>query len=138
MIFTDAERAYLEAQGLGRLATAQPDGTLQANPVGFTYNVELDTIDVRGFNMVRSRKYRNIEDNGRVAFVVDDVPSLDPYRIRCLEIRGTAEAVRGPADPATGADGAIIRIHPKRVISIGINKEFDVAAPAADTRDVEA
>jgi pyridoxamine 5'-phosphate oxidase family protein len=138
MIFTDAERAYLESQTLGRLATAQPDGTLQASPVGFTYNEELGTIDVRGFGMARSRKFRNVEDNGRAAFVVDDVISHDPFRARCLEIRGEAEAVRGPADPATGADGAVIRIRPRRIISFGINAELDMAAPAADNRDVEA
>ena len=44
--------------------------------------------------MTRSRKYRNVADNGlRVAFVVDDLRSRDPWRVRCLEIRGTAEVV---------------------------------------------
>ena len=138
MIFKDAERAYLESQTLGRLATAQPDGTLQVSPVGFTYNEELDTIDVRGFGMAGSRKFRNVEDNGRAAFVIDDVVSLEPLRVRCLEIRGSAEAVRGPADPAAGADGAVIRIRPKRIISFGINAELDMAAPTSDNRDVEA
>ena len=33
-IFAEAELAYLATQRLGRLATAQPNGTLQANPVG--------------------------------------------------------------------------------------------------------
>lgn len=138
MIFTDAERAYLESQSLGRLATAQPDGTLQASPVGFEYNAELETIDVRGFGMAGSRKFRNIEDNGRVAFVVDDVASREPFHPRCLEVRGSAEAVRGPGDPAVGGDGAIIRIRPKRIISFGINSDFDMATVAADNRDVEA
>lgn len=138
MIFTEAERGYLESAQLGRLATVQPDGTLQASPVGFEYNAELDTIDVRGYGIARSRKFRNVEDNGRVAFVIDDVPSRDPFRARCLEIRGTAEAVRGPGDEAAGADGAIIRIRPKRIISFGINSEFDMALVHTDNRDVEA
>jgi pyridoxamine 5'-phosphate oxidase family protein len=137
MIFTEAERTYLESQRLGRLATARPDGTLQASPVGFAYNAELETIDVQGFGMLGSRKFRNVEDNGRVAFVVDDVASLEPFHPRCLEIRGSAEAVRGPADPATGSDGAVIRIRPKRIISFGINSGFDMATVAADNRDVE-
>lgn len=136
MIFTAAETAYLESQRLGRMATVQPDGTLQASPVGFAVNTDEGTIDVRGFGMVNSRKFRNIEDNGRVAFVVDDVPSLDPFQVRCLEIRGWAEAVREPADAAKGADGAIIRIHPKRIISFGINDEFDMANVTAHNRDV--
>ena len=137
MIFTEAERAYLESQRLGRLATARPDGTLQANPVGFDYNPELGTIDVRGHGMITSRKFRNVEHNGRVAFVVDDAASLDPFVPRCLEIRGTAEAVRGPGDPEAGEDGAIIRIRPKRIISFGINSEFDMATVYADCRDVD-
>ena len=138
MTFTEAETAYLDSQRWGRLATAQPDGTLQVSPVGFTYNAELGTIDVRGFRMTKSRKFRNVATNGRAAFVVDDVPSLDPFRARCLEIRGWARAVEGPADQATGADGAIIRIHPKRIISFGINVEFDAANLTTESRDVRS
>src|SRR3954447_23334228 len=44
-MFTDEELAYLESQRIGRLATSQPDGTLQNNPVGFGVNQELGTID---------------------------------------------------------------------------------------------
>lgn len=113
MTFHDFELEYLREQPLGRLATAQPDGTLQVSPVGFTYNAELGTIDIAGFRMTRSQKYRNVADNGRVAFVVDDLYSRDPWRVRCLEIRGTAEVVD---------DQALIRIHPTRVISFGIDE----------------
>ena len=115
MTFTAAELAYLAGQPLGRLATAQPDGTLQVSPVGFRWNSDLATIDISGWHMAASRKYRNVADNGRVAFVVDDLPSTDPWRVRCLEIRGVAEAVQ----PAAGE--AIIRIHPRRIISFGID-----------------
>jgi pyridoxamine 5'-phosphate oxidase family protein len=136
MIFTEAEIAYLEGQNLGRLATAQPDGTLQASPVGFAYNAELETIDVRGHGMAGSRKFKNVADNGRVAIVVDDIPSFDPLVVRCLEVRGTAETVQGPADPALGDDGALIRIHPKRIISFGVNEEFDMAKRNTSNRTV--
>jgi pyridoxamine 5'-phosphate oxidase family protein len=136
MIFTEAELAYLDGQRWGRLATAQPDGTLQASPVGFEYNAELDTIDVRGYGMSGSRKFKNVADNGRAAFVVDDVPSLDPFRVRCLEIRGSAEAVQGPNNRADGGDGAIIRIHPKRIISFGIDEEFDMTDVKTHNRTV--
>ena len=115
MSFTAAELAYLATQRLGRLATAQPDGTLQVSPVGFRYNSSLGTIDIGGWRMEASRKYRNVADNGRVAFVVDDLPSVHPWRVRCLEIRGVAEAVQPP-----GGD-AVIRIHPRRIISFGID-----------------
>jgi pyridoxamine 5'-phosphate oxidase family protein len=37
------------------------------------------------------------------------------------EIRGDAEAIDTPTDSAGGIDGAIIRIHPRRIISFGID-----------------
>ncbi len=97
MIFTADELAYLATQTLGRLATVQPDGTLQVSPVGFHYNPDTESIDIRGFRMSASRKFRNVADNGRVAFVIDDIASVQPWRVRCLEIRGRAEAVEAPA-----------------------------------------
>jgi pyridoxamine 5'-phosphate oxidase family protein len=123
MPFTQAELDYLAGQRLGRLATVQPNGTLQNNPVGFRYNAETGTIDVRGFGMSRSRKYRNVADNGRVAFVVDDIYSVDPWRVRCLEVRGRAEALPDAATPEGGMDGAVIRIHPERVLSFGVERQ---------------
>lgn len=120
MTFTDVEIDYLQSQLVGRLATVQPNGTLQVNPVGFRYNPELATIDIGGFNFTSSRKFRNVTDNGRVAFVVDDV-STDPWRIRCVEIRGTADAVDDPG-AFPDLDDAIIRIRPKRIISFGVDE----------------
>jgi pyridoxamine 5'-phosphate oxidase family protein len=122
MTFSARELEYLATQQLGRLATAQPDGTLQVSPVGFRYNPETATIDIGGFVMSRSQKFRNVADNGRVALVIDDVASVQPWRVRCLEIRGRAEAVAAPADTAPGVDGALIRIHPQRIISFGIDQ----------------
>jgi pyridoxamine 5'-phosphate oxidase family protein len=120
-MFTDEELAYLESQPIGRLATIQPDGTLQNNPVGFGVNQELGTIDIGGYNMARSRKFRNVAANGRAGFVVDDVYSTDPWRVRLLEVRGHAEAITEPADASDQMGGSpIIRVHPTRVLSIGL------------------
>ena len=88
MPFSESELDFLSSQQLGRLATIQHDGTLQVNPVGFTYNAELDTFDIHGYRISSSRKFRNVAGNGRAAFVIDDVPSVNPWRVRCLEIRG--------------------------------------------------
>jgi pyridoxamine 5'-phosphate oxidase family protein len=129
MTFTAQELEYLAGQQLGRLATMQPDGTLQVSPVGFAWNPETSTIDIHGFKMAASRKFRNVAANGRVAFVVDDLPSIDPWRVRCLEIRGHGEAVDGP--------DAIIRIHPRRVISFGIGEpDTDAHRLTVHNRDV--
>ena len=116
MTFTAFEIDYLNQADLGRLATIQPDGTPQNSPVGFTYNAELGTIDIAGYEMAKSRKYRNVATNNRVAFVVDDITSRDPWRVRCLEIRGTAVQAESGGAP-------IIRVIPRRVISFGIDDQ---------------
>lgn len=123
--FTDAEASYLLSQRLGRLATVAPDGTLQNNPVGFKINNILGTIDIRGYNMGASRKFHNVEANPEVAFVVDDIASYDPWSVRGVEIRGTAEAVRGVEDTGHGTSPEIIRIHPRRIISWGVTPGAD-------------
>ena len=125
MIFKPHEVAYLREAELGRLATVQPNGTPQVSPVGFTYNEDLQTIDIKGYRMSTSQKYRNIATNNKVALVVDDIASRNPWRVRCLEIRGVAEQATVPDERTGGAgkglDSAIIRIRPRRVISFGID-----------------
>ncbi|MET7771193.1 PPOX class F420-dependent oxidoreductase [Nocardia sp. NPDC005366] len=116
---------YLRTQRLGRLATVRPDGSPQNNPVGFRYNAELGTIDIAGWNMGASWKFRNLADNDRVAFVVDDVASVQPWRVRCLEIRGTAQALTDVRPYMEGLSREMIRIRPDRVIAFGLE-----AAPA--------
>jgi pyridoxamine 5'-phosphate oxidase family protein len=126
MPYTESEIAYLGEQPLGRLATLRPDGTLQNSPVGFRYNAARGTIDIGGFNLTESRKYRNVEATGQVAFVVDDVPSVDPWKVRCLEIRGTAEVIEKPSDSAYGTGDPIIRVHARRIISYGTEERGTV------------
>src|SRR5208282_5945630 len=101
MILTDAERRFLARQPRGHLSTIGPDGTPQVKPLGFTWNAALGTIDIAGFNMGRSAKYRNIQSNPRVAFVVDEVTEDTMEGAHFLELRGVAEAVPG-AIPADG------------------------------------
>ncbi len=135
MTFTDAELTYLNSQTLGRLATLRPDGTLQASPIGFTVN-ENGTVDIGGMFMAKTQKYRNVEATGQVALVVDDLASTDPWRVRCVEIRGTAEAVPGTPQPGGSDDGALIRIHPKRVISFGLDLDVPPHEMTMNARDV--
>ena len=128
MAFKPHEIEFMKAADLARLATIQPDGTLQNNPVGFAYNDDLGTIDIHGYRMSKSRKFRNVASNSTVALVIDDIASRNPWRVRCLEIRGTAEQAEsgerrtephGPGD--SEIDTAIIRITPRRIISFGID-----------------
>ena len=131
----------MKAADLARLATIQPDGTLQNSPVGFSYNEALGTVDIHGYRMSKSRKFRNLASNNTVALVIDDIASRDPWRVRCLEIRGTAELAasgeRRAESNADEIDTAIIRITPRRIISFGIgDTDTEPHKLAADSRDV--
>jgi len=120
---TEQERGYLATQRLGRLATVAADGTLQNNPVAFHYNEETGTIDIGGYRMGGTRKFRNVQAGGQVAFVVDDIVSVDPWRVRGVEIRGWAEALTGQDPPRPGFSGEVIRIHPRRVLAWGVDPD---------------
>jgi pyridoxamine 5'-phosphate oxidase family protein len=123
MQLSDAERGYLSSQLLGRLATVSADGTPQNNPVGFFYNEELGTIDIGGHRMGGTRKFRNVKATGRAAFVVDDLVSVDPWRVRGIEFRGRAEALDDEPPRRPGFSPQLIRIHPDWIYAWGIEGE---------------
>ncbi|MFD5315934.1 PPOX class F420-dependent oxidoreductase [Streptomyces sp. NPDC127098] len=117
--FTDAQRAYLGTQRLARLATVDPGGQPQNNPVGFFLQDD-DTILVGGLRMGATKKWRNLQANPRLSLVVDDVVSVDPWKVRFVEIRGTAELHVGPHDLGAHFSPEVIRIHPRKVHSWGL------------------
>lgn len=84
--------------------------------------------------MGATRKFRNVEADGRVSFVVDDLASVSPWRVRGIEIRGRAEALRGHPSERPGFSAEIIRIHPERILAWGLDPE----APRMRARDVGA
>jgi pyridoxamine 5'-phosphate oxidase family protein len=117
-MFTQKEIAYLNSQPLARLATVAPDGQPDAAPVGF----ELDGqyLYIGGHNPTHTRKYRNLRaGNHKVALVVDDLESVQPWRPRGIRIYGTAEFVerQGRFGP-----GIYMRITPVTSWSWGIEE----------------
>lgn len=113
--FTTAELEYLQGERrLGRIATADSAGHPQVTPVGmWKYNPEKGTIDVSGRDFAATRKYRNVKANPQAAFVVDDMASIDPWRPRAV-------VVEGPAEATMSETGPVIRIHPVRILSWGL------------------
>jgi len=109
MTFSDAEMRFLARQPRGHLATLGPNGTPQVKPLGFTYNPTLGTIDITGFNMSGSVKYRNV-----------------------LEIRGVAETAVGTHDRQGHLAPEIIRIRPRRIVSFNVDPHH----PGFAARDV--
>ena len=77
-IFFPAEIKYLESQQLARLATAGRDCQPHVVPLAFRYKPETDTIDVGGHDFAQRKKYRDVQQNSRVAIVIDDLASIDP------------------------------------------------------------
>ena len=132
--FTAAEIVYLQNQRLGRLATVGPDAQPHVVPVSFRYNPTHEVIEIGGHGgFAKRKKYRDIIRNPRVAFVVDDVPSVNPWTARVVEIRGHAEVVAtGGTEIGPGFDPEMIRIRPKRIVSWGLDTHWS-AAPHART-----
>ncbi len=133
-VFTPAEIAYLKSQRLGRLATVDPGGQPHVVPVGFQYNPDLDTIDIGGHDFAKRKKFRDVQRSPRVAFVIDDLASVNPWRVRGIEIRGVAEVLEsGGKEIGPGYDAEMFRIKPKRIISWGIETDRS----SANARSVE-
>jgi pyridoxamine 5'-phosphate oxidase family protein len=132
--FTAAEVAYLASQPLGRLATVDADGRPHVVPVGVFYDPQSQTIVIGGYagtNMAASKKFRDAQHHPDVAFVVDDLVSVDPWTTRFIEIRGQADThTQGGAEigERIGADvmpfdPAWIRIRPQRILASGIDDD---------------
>ena len=110
--FTEAEAAYLAENFIGRVATVSISGEPHVVPVG--YRFDGSAITFGGWNLESTLKYRNLMANDKVAFVVDDLVSTDPWRARGVEVRGRAE-------PEKGRDGvSMVRIIPLNIRSWGL------------------
>ncbi|MFF7403583.1 PPOX class F420-dependent oxidoreductase [Streptomyces murinus] len=119
--FSAAELSYLRSQRLGRMATVDPHSQPQANPVG--YRLQDDgTILIGGYAMGTTKKWRNLRENPRIALVVDDIVSVDPWRVRGVDIRGEAELLVGPHELGPQLSAEVIRIRPERVFSWGLEE----------------
>lgn len=121
--FTEAEISYLKTQRIGRLATVGSNGQPHVVPVGFRYNPNEGAIEIGGHSgFAKRKKYRDVLQNPRVAFVIDDVPSVNPWTVRGIEIRGQAQVLEhGGRELGPGFDPQMFRIRPSRIISWGIN-----------------
>jgi pyridoxamine 5'-phosphate oxidase family protein len=128
-IFTQKEIEYLKSQRLARIATAaaptQQEGSVQPDvvPVGFDFDSQF--LYVGGMNLLKSTKYRNVLENDKVAIVVDDLKSIDPWDPRGIRIYGTADIVTrqgGYMESTNHPNPHYIRVTPKKKWSWGIEE----------------
>jgi pyridoxamine 5'-phosphate oxidase family protein len=120
-LFSQNEIEYLKSQRLARIATSaiSNDGYIQPDvtPVGFDFDG--DYFYVGGMNILKSTKYKNVLKNNKVAIVIDDLKSVDPWDPRTADVvtrQGGYMDLTGHANPS------YIRISPKKKWNWGIDE----------------
>ncbi len=116
-MFSDQERAYISSQRLARIATVSADSQPDVAPVGFEFDGR--SFYVGGLRMTATLKYRNVLANPRVALVIDDLVSTNPWTPRGVKIHGRATVVE--RDGHVGR-GPYLQIVPERHWSWGIEE----------------
>lgn len=121
--FTDAELDYLQSNTMGRLATVGPDGQPHVVPLTYHVNVEEDSIDLGGIDFANSKKWRDVQQNIRVTFLVDD---FAPREAHAVEIRGDAEVNESGGETINprfpNFVPQFIRLRPRRIVSWGLGE----------------
>lgn len=141
-VFTPEEIEYLQGNKLGRLGTADADRQPHMIPVTYFFNEEENTIDVGGLDFGAGKKWRDVQQNPKVAFLVDDVIG-PPRRARAVEVRGNAELHETGGETINPrfpnfAPQYIIRIRPTRVVSWGLAQDATAASATAGGLDRNA
>ena len=127
VMFSEKEIEYLKSQRIARIATAavSPDVSVQPDvvPVGFDFDGEY--FYVGGMNILKSRKYKNVLKNNKVALLIDDLKSVDPWDPRGIRMYGTADIVTrqsGYMEQTPHPQADYIRIKPEKKWSWGIDE----------------
>lgn len=129
-ILSQNEIEYLKSQRIARIATVSvspEDGNMYLQPdvvpVGFDYDDGY--FYVSGINILKSTKYKNILKNKKVAVVIDDLKTVDPWDPRGIRIYGDADVVTrqgGYMDQTGHSEHQYIRIRPNKKWSWGIDE----------------
>jgi pyridoxamine 5'-phosphate oxidase family protein len=130
-VCTEGELQYLQKQTMGRMATVGRDGQPHVAPVTYNFNVEEDAIDIGGIDFANSKKWRDVQRDQHVTFLVDD---FTPTEAHAVEIRAHAEVHE------TGGDSInpripnfvpqFIRLRPVYIVSWGVD-DRDHGTPAS-------
>jgi pyridoxamine 5'-phosphate oxidase family protein len=115
-MFTKKENAYLQSQSLARIATVGPDDQPDVTPVGFEFDGK--AFYIGGHDVTQTRKYKNVQQgHKKVALVIDDLVSTNPWQPRGIRIYGTAELVE---HQGYAGKGLYIRLLPQTSWSWGV------------------
>ena len=93
MSFADEEVAYLRSQPVARLATIGPAEQPDVVPVALEFDGTFFWVGGSARTELETRKFRNVNaGRQKVALVIDDMVSFDPFIARSIRIYGYAEA----------------------------------------------
>jgi pyridoxamine 5'-phosphate oxidase family protein len=138
-IFSQKEVEYIKSQRLARIATTAPssvasskegqqqtkDTSIQPDVVPVGFDFDGDYFYVGGMNILKSTKYKNVLKNNKVAIIIDDLKSIDPWDPRGIKVYGTADVVSrqgGYMDGTGHANPTYIRVKPDKKWSWGIEE----------------
>ena len=134
-MFSEMEIEYLRSQRLARIATAtmplveKDEGVTQPDVVPVGFDFDGDYFYVGGMNLMKSTKYKNVLKNNKVALVIDDLKSVDPWDPRGMKIYGTADIVTrqgGYMNSTSHPNPQYIIITPTKKWSWGIDESVFV------------
>jgi pyridoxamine 5'-phosphate oxidase family protein len=128
-MFSEKEVEYLKSQYLARISTVSPEDLQpDVSPVGFDFDGEY--FYVGGINLSNTRKYKNVLKNKKVALVIDDLETVNPWAPRAIRIYGTADIVtrqggymdRAHSSSSSSSPPSYIRIRPLQKWSWGVDE----------------
>ena len=135
-MFSEKEIQYLKAQRIARIATAsvsspkEESGSIQPDVVPVGFDIDGEYLYIGGMNILKTTKYKNILKNNKVAIVIDDLKSVDPWDPRGIRIYGTTDIVTRHVtlsseriqETAPRPQADYIRIKPEKKSSWGIDE----------------
>jgi pyridoxamine 5'-phosphate oxidase family protein len=90
--FGDDEVEFLRSHGLARLATLGEQEQPDVVPVAYEFDGTHLWVGGTGASVLSTRKVRNVRAGRRkVALVVDDLPSSEPFVARGIRVYGVAD-----------------------------------------------
>src|SRR5438094_10481561 len=91
-LFSEKELAYLKSQPLARIGTSSKSGRPDVAAVSFDTDGEY--IYVSGRDVTNTMKYKNVLENPRASFVVDDLKTMKPWAPRGIKLQGKDDIIK--------------------------------------------
>jgi pyridoxamine 5'-phosphate oxidase family protein len=117
-MFSDKQIQYIKSQLLARIATVSTHLQPDVAPVGYEFDGQ--HFYIGGLQQEKTNKYKNVANgNSKVALVIDDLESVNPWKPRGIKIHGSAEIVERQGQLGTAP---YLKVTPEKYWSWGIER----------------